>query len=568
MDVNEQNGSNPPLIDGDGTSDSHTEVNDLIRRAMVLLSELQAFRDRIRSLRHEGVVETATFRGTVESELNMLQRLSLKPENESTVHVARSSNLPFLEQVWSVAKMSKHLLALQKRVYLDPDADWQFQALHMHQSKCGRSRKGKKKGYKEEAVIVDAITDGGRTWNKVSLVSNTRLLFDLAKQGWECSDSDDDGADNDELVFGSAKYKDDDFDVPLIKTAKQLSRASNVYRIRTKHPSVRLILPRIERGDSVEIDRILQRCEALGIVTICSGDLRPQVQFESALQTMARDPVMDFSDILNIDCTILLALVSDFSHAEVPKESWFHRGLQRQVEVEGNEKLLPSLLYPVLGNLQLSCTKQAVDRMREIVETIGTPTEKARTNILFRDDALDTQIGLVENLQQLSAYPVPTDIQLPIVIVNQELGNYQSCLPDVAKLVSTEMSLLNRSVFLYGWAEGRTTITSNRNVVKQIQNGLERFEDLDDSVFPSIWLCPTARSLVGKEKRGVSTETKGQKTLKLPDPLHREHMRRNGLDVLSMREGCEVEDLRPNGYPCEDVISAKIAAVHLQNNSD
>ena len=146
----------------DGGADSSTLINDLILRGKILLSELQTFRDRVRTLRHECTVEIANFRGTVESEIASLERLSLKPEGESTLHVARSSNLPFLEQVWNVAKTSKHLLALQKRVFLDPDADWQFQALHMHQSKSGPARKSKRNGSKEHAVIIDAITDGGR----------------------------------------------------------------------------------------------------------------------------------------------------------------------------------------------------------------------------------------------------------------------------------------------------------------------------------------------------------------------------------------------------------------------
>ena len=46
----------------------------------------------------------------------------------------------------------------------------------------------------------------------------------------------------------------------------------------------------------------------------------------------------------------------------------------------------------------------------------------------------------------------------------------------------------------------------------------------------------------------------------VPDPLRREHQRRNGLDCLSKREGREVEDIRPNGYPCAEVLAAKEAA--------
>lgn len=74
--------------EGDGLN-SIALINDLIARGKTLLQELQAFRSRIRTLRHEGIVETATFRGTVESEVNSLQRLASKPRTESTFHVAR-----------------------------------------------------------------------------------------------------------------------------------------------------------------------------------------------------------------------------------------------------------------------------------------------------------------------------------------------------------------------------------------------------------------------------------------------------------------------------------------------
>lgn len=401
----------------------------------------------------------------------------------------------------------------------------------------------------------------------MSLITNTRLLFDLAKQGWECSESDDDDEQATILTTTSLTDDADDYrDVPLLKTTKQLLRASRLFRTRTKRPSVRLFLPRIEPDAMPEIARIIIELRELGADVLC-GDLQPPPPVDAALQTMARDPILDFSETLNIDCTILLALVSDLSHAKVSKEPWFHEALQRQVEIEGYENLLTSCLYPVLGDHYLSCTKEAAERMRDIVDTIGTPTEKARTALLVGDDPSQRHTELVNEMQQLSVYPVPADFRLPIKVVDQDLDNCQSTLPDAAKKVSNEMSPLNKSVFLHGWATGRTTITSNRGVVKKIEYDLRKFEDLDDSVFPSIWLCPTARSLVGKEKRGPRNGFEGRKTMRLPDPLRREHQRRNGLDVLSMREGHNVEDLRPNSYPCEDVISAKNDSVQLQNNT-
>jgi hypothetical protein len=47
----------------------------------------------------------------------------------------------------------------------------------------GRQR-GKQRRLKAASTVVDVVADGGLSWIKVSLVTNTRLLFDLAKQGW------------------------------------------------------------------------------------------------------------------------------------------------------------------------------------------------------------------------------------------------------------------------------------------------------------------------------------------------------------------------------------------------
>jgi len=314
--------------------------------------------------------------------------------------------------------------------------------------------------------------------------------------------------------------------------------------------------------------------------------------------------------------------------------------------------------------------------MREIVDTIGTSSEKARTAILLGDegdgghdkqdgalnkaqmtiafdsvprghkpDSLDaeqsrihgadfaaerfesathrskSQAELVKEMQEWSAHPVPENWQLPIRVVDQNEDGCQSSLPSAAQQVAERMTPINRSVFLHGWAAGRTTITSNRTVAKAIEADLDKFHDAtelekqigpskDDDIkevhledntvdvdaseasakvletkrnlrssadltdpsipdgiaWPHMWVCPTSRSLVGKEKRGAKKQdadgTKEEgRAQRLPDPLTREQHRRHGLDMLSRRAGYEVEDLRPNGYPCEEVLAAKNASL-------
>ncbi|KAF2723661.1 hypothetical protein K431DRAFT_282757 [Polychaeton citri CBS 116435] len=528
-------------------------VSELLIRARNLLSELEEFRIHLKNVRLEHSIELSHFRGTVRSELQMLERLSQKPSGEPRDHVARSSNLPFLETVWANCKTSKDVVALQKRVFyggsIKPEANRNW---------SGRRTR------KENATLVDIISDGGRSWSKVSLLTNTRLLFDLAKQGWEMGASDDEENDR-----SATDQDDDDDDIPLLKTAKELARAASGHRIRTKQPDVRLILPRVIEGDTLEIDKVLADCRALGVRLICSEELRSIPPIAEAAPVMAPDPISSFSSTLNIDCTILLALVSEFAHAKVSKEPWFHTALQRQVEIEGHENLLPSLLYPVMGNRGLVCTEEAAKRMREIVATIGTISEKARTAILFGEDEHSGKPHreLIDDMQQWSAYDVPASWQLPISIVPANENDCFANLPPEAEIVCKEMTSINSSVFLHGWASRRTTITSNRMKNKQIENGLEKFEDLDESVWPSIWLCPTARSLVGKETRHEkSQKANGRRksatgSMRLPDPLIRESERRNGLDVLELQEGHSVEDRRPAGYPCEEVLAAKNASV-------
>lgn len=342
-------------------------------------------------------------------------------------------------------------------------------------------------GAANAAVTVDAIVDGGSTWVKVSLVTNNRLLFDLAKQGWASEGSDTDEASGEDAPAKS-NLSDDDDDIPIVKNARDLCRAAQSYRARTKTPVVHMILPRIQPGKLKEVDGILERCRAAGAILHCGEDLSPVPSIADAMHEMAVDPISTFSDTLNIDCTILLALVSDFSHAKVSKEPWFHKALHRQVEIEGNENLLPSLLYPALKGKELVTTKEAAKRMREIVNTIGTPSEKARTAIMMGDDTEKSQAEVIKAMQEFSSiHEVPAEWQLPIRAVEYNEEECQKALPAIAETIGKDMTAINKSVFLYGWSTGRTTITSNRVAVKQIDAELEKQEDLDESVWPKIW---------------------------------------------------------------------------------
>lgn len=145
--------------------------------------------------------------------------------------------------------------------------------------------------------------------------------------------------------------------------------------------------------------------------------------------------------------------------------------------------------------------------MREIVDTIGTDTERKRTEILMGDpeyQGLDSE-ALIQKFQELSDHQVPAYWKIPIQVIDAEAdisaGWQSGRLRGPAHKVQEILSDINRSVFLYGWATEMMTISSNRTVVRQIEHTIEENRDGDDELEgPLVWVCDTARSLVGKEK--------------------------------------------------------------------
>jgi hypothetical protein len=246
-------------------------ASDLLQRCQTLLSELETFKEYLKSRKQDHQVEIAHFRNTVKSELRTLQRLtaastpakpaSSNPEDQdsedeeheekqnTSQHTVNSSNLPFLENVWGVVKNNTGLQAMQKRFY------WQ--------------EKGMKRGQKKQnSALVDVVAGDGLEWFKVSLLTNNRLLFDKAKLGWEDASSSEEEEDDEEAEtkeeIESKKEEADDNDVPLVKMTKDLVRAAREVKIKTRSPRITLVLPKLKEGEVPEIDRIMDQLRSLG----------------------------------------------------------------------------------------------------------------------------------------------------------------------------------------------------------------------------------------------------------------------------------------------------------------
>ncbi|MCJ1357072.1 MAG: hypothetical protein MMC33_007068 [Icmadophila ericetorum] len=533
---------------------SPVTVEDLLARCHALLHELSEFRQHLIEHKKEHTVELRQFRNSVTSELKSLEKLSkADPTAERTIHTLRSSNLPFYSAVWTAAKSCRGLVLFSKRFY------WE-------QPPARKGRNSKEGKPKRKCALVDIVANDGQEWIKVSTITESRLLFEKAKQGWEDADSDSDsdeeekdqgeyddedeedeyggvaingtnssaanqtplterpinrgeaesqkGADSDYDArsfingFRFAKIKDPndgndgDDRVGLLSIAEDLQRASREVFIRYRHPRVRFVLPKITEGHIPEIDAILAEIRTTGAAIQCAGDIAAEsdtANLHAIFEKLIVDPFQHFTPTLNVDCTILLALVSDLSHEHIAPEPWFHKAIHRQIDLESKEHLLESSLWPAMGARKLLCTEVAAKRMREIVSLIGTPAEKVRTELLLGEGEIGSgksQSELVKAFRKYSIYAVPAEWQLPIHVDVADIDI--SKLPPVAEKVAEQLTDINKSVFLYGWLQNMTTISSNRTVAKLIEGVVEKHKE--EVIGPSVWMCPTARSLVGKEK--------------------------------------------------------------------
>ncbi|KAL1645980.1 hypothetical protein SLS58_003400 [Diplodia intermedia] len=570
-------------------------ATELLNRTNALLSELESFDSLLEEHRRPPVVGHRAFIQDINAEKRFIERLLDKAVAETNPeengaddgkdpldaleadrkikHQLSSTNVTSYEAQWSAIKTCRGVVALRQTFSRQPPSRRPQKGSKNIRALSPSSKIKAHVKKTQDGVLVDAVVDDGREWLKVSAISERQLLFQMARQGWR-NDSDSDDEDGEVLgkpfggADGAAVAEDDDDDssssdedeVVIVRLAKHLTQAARSNRHNYRHPRIRLVLPKISTGRVKEIDALLARIRALSTpaapLTLETGGPPSQTtpttndDDENGTAAAARQPDLTpllthpfstFTPTLNIDCTLLVALASDISHARCTVQPWYPGAVQGQIRDEAREALLPTTLYPALlggGDGDgpapaLVCTREAARRMQEIVATIGTESEVARAGLLLfdpgegadgvvvGDDGSTTpppqqqqqqphhpsRQALLAAFQALSIHPVPPSLQLPITVVPSSAPTASDTespttrLPKVAAAVSAHLTDINRSIFLHGWAEGVTTLSSNGTVARQVEALVEQHRTRDDEVGPDVWVCPVARSLVAKKGR-------------------------------------------------------------------
>ena len=506
-------------------------LNPLLVRAQTLLDEITAFESLfhsakidvdIRVFKREVCGEERTLeclavtlrtgRGeSVEEPINT-PKIQTKPSERKTkgslcvANRVDSSNLSWYETLWATAKRQSGVAGI-------------LRSIHTFASREAASRPESEERHRlehtdrndrqlRENLVVDIIADGGLEWIKVSTITPKRLLYEIAREGWNGYDSDSE-VGSDAASDEQSKGSHDGSNFALVRLAQDMRIAARAVRVRYQHPKIRFILPNIEEGVAEEVDAMLAGIRATGSIVDCSGtaytnqaggNMSPTSHGAGDLRMML--PLIHscgprLTSTLNIDCTILLSLISDISHilkedlVPAPAGRYCNEVL-KQLEADARSPLLPNELYPKLGNRELVCTTEAARRMREIVETMGTHSERKRANIFFGEGPTPNWSSgqdLLSALRECSAHAVPNSLKLPINVVDYDVDAVLSGsispkhlpVPIARNVINNKLHLsnVNKSMFLYGWDAGIVTVTGNRAATTQIERAIN--EALNES---------------------------------------------------------------------------------------
>ncbi|KAL9617120.1 MAG: hypothetical protein Q9160_008063 [Pyrenula sp. 1 TL-2023] len=501
-------------------SQLQAHLESLLKSANQLLFQLQSFEDHIfqsipphaqRYASGGPVIGLKGFKSQIqaekkslEKEFELLSSRQMLPLDDVEApnkppQVLRCSNMHYFTSVWAIAAQCHAIKAVRNRV------SYRYE---------GRKRN----------AMVDIVAENGEQWVKVSTMKEHRMLLEIAKEGlaMEDFDSSDSDVERSEDSNASGGKMADLSELGIIRHAIELKQAAQHTWINYMHPKIRLVFPNILEGKTKQIDLILSEIRSLGVIVECSGSLKSYEQLQSSTTSMdslfqVMTPLTYYpplTQMLNLDCSILISLVSDISHCApstlppsdpASTSAQQYNAVQREIEYEGTMPLLPNNVYPILRGRKLVCIPEVVDRCQEIVNTMGTEREKKRLDWLLdpQNDALNEN-----GVQQLRAafqgesiHELPDDLQIPIEIQIFDRANSPSMIHEL------KLSSIHKSVFFHGLMRDITTITSSKLTAREVRQRILKWAEENNPEQiggPKVCVSAFSRSLLGKGKK---TET-------------------------------------------------------------
>ncbi|KAJ7747928.1 hypothetical protein DFH07DRAFT_830594 [Mycena maculata] len=388
-------------------------------------------------LQQENIPGLKNLRDSVKIDLDVLTRFLDDPNSSNLPPL--STNAPYVIAVWNEVLCAPPPIVSVLRVFAVPTEP-------------------SLAAQKTTLVKVDVVADSGRRWIRVNTIKNSRIMAEFREIDSYLTDSDDEEDD-----FDGPSLVQTEFDNSVLRMGRGLVAAANAHpidgAIGPEPPRVTLRLTRLNPCEHGENDpRISQTIDCLRAMGI-DVEKGERVESEIPAPQLAAPPIALSQLIptanINLDLSVLIALVSDLTHAPLPtsveeahrrftasasqrepklgrKEqpdgdpTKQARALTSQIQQEMLQEMgrgalfqeLHTRLSPLFGSqpLQFWTTAEARDRFVRIVSKIGGPGEKRRADILFAAASTDAEAQFWAG----SRYPPGFIPLLPVRIYSEE----------------------------------------------------------------------------------------------------------------------------------------------------
>lgn len=293
-----------------------------------------------------------------------------------------------------------------------------------------------------------------RYFIKVSTVDEKRLGHDLVRIQWDEFDSEDDERNYDARKKGESEYISQ---TPIAAVARQLVSAAEM-----AGATPLLVLPYLSRDED---HRLFKYFDSIGLQYHCQSDDYPVFDHAPGVRT-AQSPNLPPRRVA-LDITTLLSIVADVCNLPPLSIEYENEKCAQvdQVQWEARAPTLPEAIYPFLETAdELIAPPGIVEKMRQLLDTIGSNAEKQRAAILFGSEARDS---LIDQYNRLTIHPIPASTPLPVEVVPVP-EDFVSPLSreDLEKLSVEAVEVYNLAISL---PEGAEVATANKQLAKIIR---------------------------------------------------------------------------------------------------
>ncbi|KAJ8521488.1 hypothetical protein ONZ45_g1808 [Pleurotus djamor] len=259
-------------------------------------------------LQPEHIPGIKKLREAIKVDLETLEKFLQKPESANLPPL--STNAPYLISVWDELLCAPPPVVSIMRTF--------------------QTDSHSKSSHRGSGVKVDVVADNGRQWIRVNTIKNSRLLAEFREYDSYLTSSDED--DNE----GNGRPCQHGLDNSILRMGRSLLDASkaNLVEGYDTPPHITLRLTRLDATPSTKNDpRIAETVQALKDmgITVEFGE-RENVQLPPSQPDTSL--VYKPTPLLNLDLSILIALVSDLTHSSLPTS----------VE-QANTRFIPSQTY-------------------------------------------------------------------------------------------------------------------------------------------------------------------------------------------------------------------------------